>query len=463
MAKTDWKAEAKALKKRVRKLKETLTAVAVPMAEAVSEAVSGAVDEVVTAAKKALKPVSPLAPAGFPALPAIRGAEFAAVEAGVRYQNRKDVMLVRLGPGTVMAGVFTRSSTRSGCVRDCQAKLAMKVPADAGAAIIVNSGNSNAFTGRVGDEAVAAVTGAVAEALGVPASRVFSSSTGVIGEPLPHERITAKIPDLVAGLKEDAVEMAAQAIMTTDTFPKGASATIQGDGGTIHISGIAKGSGMIAPDMATMLVYIFTDARISAANLQKMVARNVEATFNSITVDSDTSTSDTLLVAATGQSEAAEVKGPVARAFEAALHGVMRDLALQVVRDGEGATKLVEVRVIGAATDEDAAKVAFAIANSPLVKTAVAGQDPNWGRIVAAVGKSGAAADRDKLSIRFGDTLVAEKGWRNPEYKEEDGAAYMQGQELIVAVDLGLGRGKRTVWTCDLTARYVEINADYRS
>jgi glutamate N-acetyltransferase/amino-acid N-acetyltransferase len=459
MGKTDWKAEAKALKKKVRKLRDTLTTAAAPVAEAVSDAVG----EVVAAAKKAMKPVSPLAPASFPVLPAIKGAEFAAVEAGVRYQNRKDVMLVRLAPGTTMAGVFTQSSTRSGCVRDCQSKLAMKVPAGAGAAIIVNSGNSNAFTGSVGDQAVAAVTGAVAEALGVPSSRVFSSSTGVIGEPLPYEKITAKVPDLVAALKEDAVEMAAQAIMTTDTFAKGAAATVQGEGGVIHISGIAKGSGMIAPDMATMLVYIFTDAKVGANQLQKMLARGVGPTFNSITVDSDTSTSDTLLVAATGQSAAAEVRGPVAKALEVALHGVMRDLALQVVRDGEGATKLVEVRVTGAASDEDAAKVAFSIANSPLVKTAVAGQDPNWGRIVAAVGKSGAAADRDRLTIRFGDHLVATKGWRNPEYREEDGAAYMQGQELVFAVDLGLGRGKRSVWTCDLTARYIEINADYRS
>jgi glutamate N-acetyltransferase / amino-acid N-acetyltransferase len=441
MGKTDWKATAKALKKKLGKLKGAKTPVA---------------------AKKA-KPVSPLAPASFPVLPMIKGAEFAAVEAGVRYQNRKDVMLVRLAPGTQMAGVFTRSTTRSGCVRDCQTKLAMPVPDDAGAAIIVNSGNSNAFTGAVGDKAVAAVTGAVAEALGIPASRVFSSSTGVIGEPLPFDRITAKVPQLVAALTEAAIEGAAQAIMTTDTFPKGAAATVQGDGGVIHISGIAKGSGMIAPDMATMLVYIFTDAKISAANLQKMVSRNVDATFNSITVDSDTSTSDTLLIAATGQSDAAEVKGPVSKAFETALHGVMRDLALQVVRDGEGATKLVEVRVTGAASEDDAAKVAFSIANSPLVKTAVAGQDPNWGRIVAAIGKSGAQADRDKLTIRFGDILVARNGWRNPDYREDDGAAYMQQPEIVFAVDLGLGRAKRSVWTCDLTSRYIEINADYRS
>ncbi len=458
MGKTDWKAEAKALKKKVRKLKDGLTAAAGPVAEAVGDAVG----DVIAAAKKAMKPVSPLAPASFPALPAIRGVEFAAVEAGVRYQNRKDVMLVRLAPGTAMAGVFTRSTTRSACVRDCQAKLALKAGA-AGAAIIVNSGNSNAFTGKLGDEAVAAITSAVADALAMPPSRVFSSSTGVIGEPLPHDRITAKVPDLVADLREDAIEMAAHAMMTTDTFPKGAGATVQGEGGTIHIAGIAKGSGMIAPDMATMLVYIFTDAKIAPAALQRMVSRNVDSTFNSITVDSDTSTSDTLLVAATGQSDAAEVKGPVAKAFETALHGVMRDLALQVVRDGEGATKLVEVRVTGAATDEDAAKAAFAIANSPLVKTAVAGQDPNWGRIVAAIGKSGATAERDRLSIRFGDILVAEKGWRAPDYKEEDGAEYMLRPELLIHVDLGLGRAKRSVWTCDLTARYVEINADYRS
>jgi glutamate N-acetyltransferase / amino-acid N-acetyltransferase len=437
MGKTDWKAEAKALKKKLKKLDP--------------------------APAKPAKPVSPLAPASFPVLPAIAGAAFAAVEAGVRYQNRKDVMLVQLAPSTTMAGVFTRSSTRSACVRDCQAKLAMKVPAGAGAAIIVNSGNSNAFTGKVGDHAVRAVTGAVAGALGVPVSRVFSSSTGVIGEPLPHDRITAKVPDLKAALQDGAVEMAARAIMTTDTFPKGAAATVQGDGGMIQIAGIAKGSGMIAPDMATMLVYLFTDAKITAAALQKMVSRNVGATFNSITVDSDTSTSDTLLIAATGQSKAAPVKGAVATAFEAALRSVMQDLALQVVRDGEGATKLVEVRVTGAKSDDDATKVAFAIANSPLVKTAIAGQDPNWGRIVAAVGKSGAAADRDRLTIRFGDILVAEKGWRNPKYLEDDGASYMQRDQLLFHVDLGLGRGKRTVWSCDLTARYIEINADYRS
>ena len=454
----DWKAKAKDLKKKVRKLK----------AQVLGETAATSVAEAQLAApvkpKKAAKPVSPLAPkGGFPKLPDIAGVEFAAVEAGIKYQNRKDVMLVRLAPGTAVAGVFTRSSTRSGCVRDCQQKLVTRVPSGAGAAIVVNSGNSNAFTGKVGDKAVAEVCGAVAKALGVPESRVYSSSTGVIGEPLPYEKITSKVGDLVADLSPTGIEMAAQAIMTTDTFPKGAAAVVQGEGGPIHIAGIAKGSGMIAPDMATMLVYIFTDAKIGQPALQKMLSRNVDETFNSITVDSDTSTSDTLLLCATGKSPAAEVKGEVAKAFETALHGVMRDLALQVIRDGEGATKLVEIRVTRAASPEDAAKVAFAIANSPLVKTAIAGQDPNWGRIVAAVGKSGAQADRDRLTIRFGDILVAEKGWRNPKYREEDGAAYFRRDELVITVDLGLGRAARTVWTCDLTNRYIEINADYRS
>ena len=439
MAKTDWKAEAKALKKSLKALQAPAVAV-----------------------NKA-KPISPLAPASFPVMPRIAGVQFSAAEAGVRYANRKDVMLVRLTPGTAMAGVFTRSTTRSACVRACQANLAQKSPAGLGAAILVNSGNSNAFTGAVGDHAVAQIVNGVAGALDLPASRVFTSSTGVIGEPLPHSRITDKIPDLVANLREDAIDMAAQAMMTTDTFPKGAAAVVQGDGGIINIAGIAKGSGMIAPDMATMLVYIFTDAKISAPSLQKMLARTVDATFNSITVDSDTSTSDTLLLAATGQSSAAQVKGAVAKAFEAALHGVMLDLAHQVVRDGEGATKFIEVRVTGATSDADAHKVALAIANSPLVKTAVAGQDPNWGRVVMAVGKSGAQADRDLLTVRFGDLVVAKNGWRNPDYSEQATAAYMKNPELLIGVDLGLGNGKRSVWTCDLTNGYIQINADYRS
>ncbi len=442
MGKTDWKAEAKSLKKKLGK------------------ALMGAEP----APSKAAKPISPLAPKdGFPSLPRIAGVEFSAAEAGVRYANRKDVMLIRLAPGTSIAGVFTRSTTRAACVRDCQDKLAMSVPTGAGAAIIVNSGNSNAFTGKVGDASVAAITAAVAAELELPASRVFSSSTGVIGEPLPHDKIIAKIPALSATLREGAIEMAALAMMTTDTFPKGATATVQGDGGPIHIAGIAKGSGMIAPDMATMLVYIFTDAKIPAPALQRMLSRNVDTTFNAITVDSDTSTSDALLLCATGQSPATQVKGPVAKVFEAALHAVMQNLAHQVIRDGEGATKFVEIRVSGAATHDDAHKTAMAIANSPLVKTALAGQDPNWGRIIAAIGKSGAQAERDKLTIHFGDLLVAKDGWRNPDYVEAAGAAYMRQQDLIIAIDLGLGKAAKSVWTCDLTNRYIEINADYRS
>ena len=465
MGKTDWKAEAKNLKKKLKKRVADLSAQIAELGGQAVHAAEAAAEQAAAAVTKAGKPVSPLAPESFPQLPVIKGASFAAIGAGIKYQNRRDVMLVSLCPGTAIAGVFTRSSTRSACVRDCQEKLTVSVPKDAGAAIIVNSGNSNAFTGSRGEKSVAAVTGGVARTLGIPASRVFSSSTGVIGEPLPHDKITAVIGTLAANLTEAAIQDAAEAIMTTDTFPKGASAVIEGDGGPIHIAGIAKGSGMIAPDMATMLVYIFTDAKMSSANLQRLLSRNVDDTFNSITVDSDTSTSDTLLIAATGQSPAAEVKvnGPVAKAFEAALRGVMMSLAHQVVRDGEGATKFVEIRVTGAATPEDALRVGKSIADSPLVKTAIAGEDPNWGRIVAAIGKSGAAVERDRLRISFGDILVAEKGWRAPSYTEDAGASYMKNAELIIGVDLGMGKAKRTIWTCDLTDRYIAINADYRS
>ncbi|MFN0115412.1 MAG: bifunctional glutamate N-acetyltransferase/amino-acid acetyltransferase ArgJ [Paracoccaceae bacterium] len=439
----DWKAEAKKLREKLKRLRGKAAAVAAKA-----------------------KSVSPLAPAAFPALPAIAGAEFAAVAAGVRYAGRTDVMLVRLAPGATVAGAFTRSSTRSACVRDCEAKLAGKADPGAGAAIVVNSGNSNAFTGKAGEASVASISGAVAAALGIPTGRVFSSSTGVIGEPMAHDRIVARVPELTAALDAGGMEMAARAIMTTDTFPKASTVEIAGEGGPIRIAGIAKGSGMIAPDMATMLVYIFTDAAIPQQLLQKMLSRHMDTTFNAITVDSDTSTSDTLILAATGQGPAAPItsaSGPVAKAFEAGLAKVMLDLAHQVVRDGEGATRFVEVAVTGARSDADARKVALAIANSPLVKTAIAGQDPNWGRIVAAIGKSGAEADRDRLTIRFGEILVAEKGWRAPSYTEEAGAVYMMGAELRLGVDLGLGRGKRTVWTCDLTHRYIDINADYRS
>ncbi|WP_375687802.1 bifunctional glutamate N-acetyltransferase/amino-acid acetyltransferase ArgJ [Pseudooceanicola sp. LIPI14-2-Ac024] len=404
-------------------------------------------------------PVSPLAPAAFPDLPVIGGVSFATVAAGVRYAGRTDVMLAHLAPGTAVAGVFTRSSTRSAPVLDCQAKIGGD--SDAGAAIVVNSGNANAFTGKNGIDATRAVTSATAEVLGIPESRVFTSSTGVIGEKLPSDRITAKLGDLKAALSEGAIAEAAQAIMTTDTYPKGATATVEVGGQTVKIAGIAKGSGMIEPDMGTMLVYIFTDAKVARPLLQEMVSAISDRTFNCITVDSDTSTSDSLLMAATGASgvEVTEAGG----AFAAALHGVMLDLAQQVVRDGEGATKFVEVTVTGAASDAEARVHGKAIANSPLVKTAIAGEDPNWGRIVMAIGKSGAQADRDLITIRFGDVLVAEKGWVAESYREEDGAAHMKGQNLVISVDLGIGDGAATVWTCDLTHGYIDINADYRS
>lgn len=444
----------KTLKKKLKKLKAS-----------VKNAASGN-EAAVVAPAKPKNAISPLAPAGFPDLPVIEGAEFAAGAAGIKYQGRTDVMLVRLAPGTAIAGAFTRSSTRAACVLDCQAKLAGKPDQDAGAAIIVNSGNANAFTGKNGQAAVDSVTGGVARALGLPRERVFSSSTGVIGEPLPAERITAIIGDLAGKLDPAGAAGAARAIMTTDTFAKGAAASFQGDGGTINIVGIAKGSGMIAPDMATMLVYIFTDATIAPALLQRMLSARMDATFNAITVDSDTSTSDALILAATGKSKAApitDLRAAPARAFGKALTQVMRDLAQQVVKDGEGATKFVEVRVTGAANTADAHKVAMAIANSPLVKTAIAGEDANWGRVVAAVGKSGAQADRDRLTIRFGDMVLAENGWRAPSYDEEKASAYMKRDELVIGVDLGLGRAARTVWTCDLTHAYIDINADYRS
>ena len=410
--------------------------------------------------------VSPLAPAAFPDLPRIEGVDFASAAAGVKYRGRTDVTLIRIAPGSTLAGAFTRSSTRAACVLDNQAKLAQGGDAPDGAAIIVNSGNANAFTGARGQDSVDAVTGAVARELGVPAGRVFSSSTGVIGEPRPHERIVAVIGDLAGALDDGGIADAARAIMTTDTFPKGASATVRGEGGEIRIAGIAKGSGMIAPDMATMLVYVFTDAAIPAPMLQQALDAGLDSTFNAITVDSDTSTSDALILAATGRSAAAPIASlddGTGAAFVAALHGVMRELAHLVVRDGEGATKFVEVRVGGAASGADAQRVAMAIANSPLVKTAIAGEDANWGRIVMAVGKSGAQADRDRLTIRFGELTLAENGWRAPDYDEAKASAYMKNRDLLIAVDLGLGDGARTVWTCDLTHGYIDINADYRS
>ena len=402
--------------------------------------------------------VSPLAPAAFPALPVIEGVKFSTAAAGVKYQGRTDVMLATLIPGTVIAGAFTRSATRSASVLDCQAKLGQA--SKEAAAILVNSGNSNAFTGKGGVASVEAITAAVAQICGLPQSRVFTSSTGVIGEPLPHDRITAVLETLSETGEANGIEAAAKAIMTTDTFPKGSKATVEINGKAVSIAGIAKGSGMIAPDMATMLVYIFTDALIERDALQALVSKSNEQTFNAITVDSDTSTSDSLIVAATGASGVA-VDGNAD--FAEALHGVMLDLAHQVVRDGEGATKFVEIVVTGAVSDGEAKVHGMSIANSPLIKTAIAGEDPNWGRVVMAVGKSGAAADRDRLSIRFGDVQVAKNGFRGEGYSEEAAAAHMKGQNIIIGVDIGIGSGSATVWTCDLTHGYISINADYRS
>ena len=409
--------------------------------------------------------VSPLAPAGLPDLPQVAGVGFATAAAGVRYTGRSDVMLARLAPGSTVAGVFTRSATRAAPVLDCQAKLGGGGgAAAAGAAFLVNAGNANAFTGTAGTEAVAQLCAAAADTLGLPAGRVFTASTGVIGEPLPAERIAAVLGSLAAGAAPGGAAEAARAIMTTDTFAKASTATVEIDGAPARIVGIAKGSGMIAPDMATMLAFVFTDAQIAAAPLQRMLRRLVDASFNCITVDGDTSTSDTVLMAATGQGPAVgDLRKAPGRAFEAAVAGVLQDLALQVVRDGEGATKLVEVRVTGAASAQDARRVALSVANSPLVKTAIAGEDANWGRIVMAVGKSGARADRDRLAIRFGEITVAEAGQRAEGYDEDAASAYMKGRELAIGIDLGLGRGSATVWTCDLTHGYIDINGSYRS
>lgn len=402
--------------------------------------------------------VSPLAPAVFPELPVIDGVRFATAKAGIKNNDRTDVMLALLAPGTTVAGVFTRSKTRAAPVLDCQAKIGGA--SEAGAAILVNAGNANAFTGKNGVASVDAITSAVAAACDVPQNRVFTSSTGVIGEPLPHERITAAVSGLAGNLRADGIADAAKAIMTTDTFAKGAFAQIDIDGQAISIAGIAKGSGMIAPDMATMLVYLFTDAQVDQDTLQELLSTSADTTFNCITVDSDTSTSDSVIMAATGASGKNVTGHPD---FAKATHGVMLDLAHQVVRDGEGATKFVEVVVTGAASHADAKTHAMAIANSPLVKTAIAGEDPNWGRVVMAVGKSGAEADRDRLSIRFGDVAVAKDGYRSPEYSESAAAAHMKGENIVIGVDLGLGDNTATVWTCDLTHGYISINADYRS
>ena len=402
---------------------------------------------------------SPLAPPDFPCIPPVGGVRFSVASAGIKYVGRTDVMLAELSPGTTVAGVFTKSVTRAAPVLDCQEKIGLKITQ--GAAIIVNSGNANAFTGKQGDLSVKSITSAVSTHLLIPENRVFSSSTGVIGEPLPHTKITDCIHGLKVNLDASGIAEAAQAIMTTDTYAKGSYLSIQTEYGPITLAGIAKGSGMIAPDMATMLVYLFTDAKIEQTTLQSLLSEVNESTFNAITVDSDTSTSDTVLLAATGASKI-QVNAE-SNEFRQGLHKVMLDLAHQVVRDGEGAGKFIEISVQGAIDDTDAKTHAMAIANSPLVKTAIAGSDPNWGRIVMAIGKSGAAADRDRLKIWFGDILVATEGWVAPSYREEDGAEYMKKSEIKIMVDLGIGPSKSTVWTCDFTHQYITINADYRS
>ena len=390
----------------------------------------------------------------------IPGVRFATVNAGIKSGDGEDVTLIVLEAETVVAGLFTKSMTRSAPVIDCQNKIGMKIKNN-GAAIIINAGNANAFTGRQGEIAVHEIIAALSKRVEVPVERIFSSSTGVIGEALAYEKIINVLDYLVDSVHEAKIEDAARAIMTTDTFPKGSSFELSDEGAKIKISGIAKGSGMIAPNMGTMLVYIFTDALIDQSELQSIITDLNEETFNCITVDSDTSTSDTLLVSATGKSGIKVNKSNLE--FREGLRKVMLDLAHQVVCDGEGASKFIQVRVSGALDRKEAKLHAMSIANSPLVKTAVAGEDPNWGRIVMAIGKSGASADRDKLSIRLGEILVAEDGWVSPTYKEADGATYMKRQRLSLNVDLGLGTGEATVWTCDLTQSYIQINADYRS
>jgi glutamate N-acetyltransferase/amino-acid N-acetyltransferase len=407
--------------------------------------------------------VSPLAPKNIPNLPPLAGIRLATGEAGVRYRNRTDVLLALFAPGTQVAGLFTTSKTASAPVEWCKASLR----GGEARGLVVNSGNANAFTGQAGLDGARSVAESAAGVIGCRPSEVFLASTGVIGEPLPSEKITR----ILAGIAEDASatgwKAAAQAIMTTDTFPKVATASASIDGKRVTINGIAKGSGMIAPDMATMLSFVFTDAALPSAVLQDFLSAGVKSSFNAITVDSDTSTSDTLLLFATGKGakHPAITKASDKRLveFKRKLDEVLLSLALQVVRDGEGAQKLIRIDVTGAESDEAAKKIGLSIANSPLVKTAIAGGDANWGRVVMAVGKAGEAADRDKLKIAFGGHVVAEKGTRAAKYEEAVATKAVAGREVEIAVDLGLGKGAARVWTCDLTHGYIDINGSYRS
>jgi glutamate N-acetyltransferase / amino-acid N-acetyltransferase len=412
---------------------------------------------------KAAHPVSPLAPKAFPKLPPLAGVRLATAAAGVRYKDRTDVLLALLAPGTQVAGVFTTSKTASAPVLWCRDKL----KGGEARVLVVNSGNANAFTGKSGQDGVRAIAEEAAAVAGCRPQDVFMASTGVIGEPLPAEKITKVLASLVSQGAAGNWRAAADAIMTTDTYPKAATATAMIDGVKVTINGIAKGSGMIAPDMATMLSFVFTDANLPASVLQECLSAGVGPSFNSVTVDSDTSTSDTLILFATGKggkhpaiTKASDKK---LTDFRRNLDAVLLDLALQVVRDGEGAQKLIRIDVTGAQSDAAAKRIGLSIANSPLVKTAMAGNDANWGRIVMAVGKSGEAADRDKLKIAFGGHVVAEKGTRAAKYNEATATKAVTGREVHIAVDIGLGAGQARVWTCDLTHGYIDINGSYRS
>jgi len=401
-------------------------------------------------------PRSPLA-VDLPDLPAIPGVRLAAAAAGIRYQGRADLVMVELAQGTTAAGVFTRNLCPGAPIDWCRAALR----GGRARALVVNAGNANVFTGKAGAQAAAATAAAAAALVGCPDDEVFIASTGVIGEALPYERITVALPALHASLREDGWEPAARGIMTTDTFAKAATRVATVGGVEVRISGIAKGSGMIAPDMATMLCFVFTDARIPAGPLQAALAHGVERSFNCITVDSDTSTSDTVLLFATGQ--AGNPPDGDLGDFAVKLDELLLDLALQVVRDGEGAQKLVRIDVAGAVSPQSARRVALAVGNSPLVKTAIAGEDANWGRIVMAVGKAGEPADRDRLGIAIGGIWMARAGAVVEGYDEAPVVAHMRGREIAITVDLGMGEGAATVWTCDLTHGYIDINGSYRS
>ena len=406
--------------------------------------------------------ISPLAPAAFPAMAPIAGVRLASYAAGVRYAGRSDLMVAELPPGSTIAGVLTKSQTPGQPVIWCRECL----PGGKVRAIVVNSGNANVFTGRAGRQVAEGTAETAARLFGCAPHEVFISSTGVIGEPPPAAKIIEALPQIVPLLKPDSWETAARAIMTTDTFPKGATATATIDGVTVRLNGFCKGSGMIAPDMATMLAYVFTDASLPAAAIQEMLSAATEISFNSMTVDGDTSTSDTVLLCATQQARhdaVASAADPRIADFRRALDAVMVDLAKQVARDGEGAEKFVTIEVTGAVSDASARRIGLTIGNSPLVKTALAAGDANWGRIVMAVGKAGETVDRDRLSISAGGITIAKEGGPVPGYDETPIAKHMAGREIVLGVDIGLGTGKATVWTCDLTHGYVDINGSYRS